>query len=111
MAQEIHDELTQSLTLLHIDLAWLMERPGITPEVQERLQAIVAQVNDLDQVMHRIAMELRPPLLDDLGLLAALEWQLEEIHRRTDLTYTLQLPSAFLSLDPDRATVVFRIFQ
>jgi PAS domain S-box-containing protein len=111
MAREIHDELAQSLTILHIDLAWLTEQPGMTPEAQARLQAMLTQVDEIDQIMHRIAMELRPLLLDDLGLLAALEWQIEEIHRRTGLAYTLQLPSAPLPLDIDRSTVLFRIFQ
>jgi signal transduction histidine kinase len=83
----------------------------MTPEAYTRLQAMIAQVKEMDTIMHRIAMELRPPLLDDLGLLAVLEWQIEEIHRRTGLTYTLRLPDAYMPLDSDRSTVLFRIFQ
>ena len=111
IAQEIHDELAQSLTTMHMDLAWLMEQAEMTPETNGRLQAMIQQVDEIDKIMHRIAMELRPPLLDDLGLLAALEWQIEEFSQRTGLVYSLQLPAEPTVLDIDRSTVLFRIFQ
>jgi signal transduction histidine kinase len=72
---------------------------------------MVTQVDELDQTMRRIAIELRPPMLDDLGLLATLEWQIEEVHQRTGLTYTIQLPDEYTPLDIDRTTALFRIFQ
>jgi len=112
MALEIHDEVAQLLTIFQIDLVWLMDQHPMSPELHERLRSMSAQVDHLDQAVHRIATELRPRLLDDLGLLAAIEWQLEEVQRRTGLTYALQVPSeAETRLDADRTTALFRIFQ
>jgi PAS domain S-box-containing protein len=112
MALEIHDEVAQLLTILQIDLVWLMDQHPMSPEMHTRLRSMSTQVDHLDQAVHRIATELRPRLLDDLGLLAAIEWQLEEVQRRTGLTYALQMPSeADTRLDVDRTTALFRIFQ
>jgi len=112
MALEIHDEVAQLLTILQIDIAWLMDQCPVSSEIHARLRSMSAQVDDLDQAVHRIATELRPRLLDDLGLLAAIEWQLEEVQRRTGLTYALQVPSEVETrLDADRTTALFRIFQ
>jgi PAS domain S-box-containing protein len=112
MALEIHDEVAQLLTILQIDIAWLMDQCPVSPEMHMRLHNMSAQVDSLDQAVHRIATELRPRLLDDLGLLAAIEWQLEEVQRRTGLTYTLQVPpEADMRLDDNPTTALFRIFQ
>jgi PAS domain S-box-containing protein len=111
MAREIHDELAQTLTSLHMDIAWLSTHLSSTPATHERLQAITSQVHDLDTAAHRIAMELHPRLLDDLGLLAAIEWQLEDVQRRVGLLYALQVPAAAIPLEPARATALFRVFQ
>lgn len=112
MAREIHDELAQLLTSLQIDIAWLMQQRPLAPAMQERLRSMSAQIDHLDKAVHRIAMELHPRLLDDLGLLAAIEWRLEEVQQHTGLTYDLQVPSEPLSeLDADRTAALFRIFQ
>ena len=112
IAQEIHDEVAQLLTILQIDIAWLMDQCPGSPEMYTRLRNMSAQVDYLDKAVHRIATELRPRLLDDLGLLAAIEWQLEEVQRRTGLTYTLQVsPEADMRLDDNPTTALFRIFQ
>lgn len=112
IARELHDELAQRLTILQIDIVWLMEQKPVSPETHERLCSMSVQVDHLDKAMHRIATELRPLLLDDLGLLAAIEWQLEEMGRRTGLTYSLQAPSEVdMQLGDDQTTALFRIFQ
>jgi PAS domain S-box-containing protein len=111
IAREIHDEVAQSLTALHLDLAWLVTRLPNVPEVYDRLQAMVAQLEALDTTARHIATELRPPLLDDLGLLAAIEWQLQDVSQRTGLAYALLMPHEEITLDPEQATAVFRIFQ
>lgn len=111
MAREIHDELAQTLTVLQMDIAWLANQMTLSPDTSERLQAMATQVESLDDAMHRIAAALHPRLLDDLGLVAALEWQLEEMLRRAGLAYTLQVSPEELLLDSDRATTLFRISQ
>ena len=112
MAREIHDELAQLLTSLQIDIAWLMQQNPLSPDMYKRLRSMSAQVDHLGKAAHRIATELHPRLLDDLGLLAAIEWQLEDVQQRTGLTYTLQVPSEPISeMDADHTTALFRIFQ
>lgn len=112
IAREIHDELAQTLTGLNMDLAWLTKRLTTAPEtVQDRLQVMVVQIETLVTAVRQIATTLRPGVLDDLGLFAAIEWQLQEVQKRTNLAYELTLPSEEIPLEPARATAVFRIFQ
>jgi PAS domain S-box-containing protein len=112
IARELHDDLAQALTSLRLDVSWLAGRALTAPVVwRERLASIAATIDTLHQTVHRIGTELRPNVLDALGLTAAIEWQLQEIQQRTDLTYTLQKPVEELTLDQARATAVFRIFQ
>ncbi len=112
IARELHDDLAQALTSLRLDVSWLAGRALTAPAVwRERLTSIAATIDALHQTVRRIGTELRPNVLDALGLTAALEWQLQEIQQRTDLTYTLQKPAEELTLDQARATALFRIFQ
>jgi two-component system sensor histidine kinase UhpB len=112
IAREIHDELAQTLTALKIDVSWLMRRLGKTPmALQERLKALGALIDTLVNSVHRIGTALRPDILDDLGLTAAIEWALQEMHKRTGMTYELSLPPEDIPLDQARATAMFRIFQ
>jgi two-component system, NarL family, invasion response regulator UvrY len=112
IARELHDDLAQALTSIRLDVSWLARRALTAPaEWRERLTTIAATIDTLHQTVSRISTELRPNILDALGLIAAIEWQLQEIQRRTDLTYTLQKPPEESTLDQARATALFRIFQ
>jgi PAS domain S-box-containing protein len=112
IARELHDDLAQALTSLRMDVSWLTGRALTAPMVwRERLTSIAATIDALHQTVRRIGTELRPNVLDTLGLPAAIEWQLQDIEQRTELTYTLQKPTLELTLDQARATAVFRIFQ
>jgi two-component system sensor histidine kinase UhpB len=112
IAREIHDELAQTLTALRIDTSWLMRRLDKAPRaVQERLKEMGALLETLVNSVRRIGTELRPDVLDDLGLTAAIEWQLQDVHKRTGIDYELSLPSEDIPLDQWRATAMFRIFQ
>jgi PAS domain S-box-containing protein len=112
IAREIHDELAQTLTALKIDTSWLMRRLDKAPRaVQERLKEMGALLETLVNSVRRIGTELRPDVLDDLGLTAAIEWQLQDVHKRTGIDYELSLPSEDIPLDQGRATAMFRIFQ
>jgi PAS domain S-box-containing protein len=112
IARAIHDELGQALTVLNIDLAWLSARmPATDATGRERLRDMTAMVDTLLTSVRRIGTELRPDILDDLGLTAAIEWQLQEICKRTGLTYRLSTPAAEVVLTQTHATAIFRIFQ
>ncbi|HEX9615530.1 MAG TPA: PAS domain S-box protein [Bacteroidota bacterium] len=114
IAREIHDELGQSLTGLKMDLVWVEKRIATksqTPGVSEKIRSMFTLIDDTIRMVRRISAELRPGALDDLGLVAALEWQLNEFSERTGIKGTFQQESNAINLDRDRSTAVFRIFQ
>jgi PAS domain S-box-containing protein len=112
IAREIHDELGQALTALKMDLSWLKNR---LPEGQKPLHAKAQKMEKLADAtiesVRRISTELRPGLLDDLGLAAAIEWQAADFQSRSGIDCEAQLEADDLALDRDLATVLFRIFQ
>ena len=110
IAREVHDELGQALTALKFDLAWLTDQPN-PPVLRDKLGTMTQQVDGLLQTVRRIAAELRPGVLDSLGLVAAIEWQAQDFHRRTGILCHTNLPEAQLHVEPTRATTVFRILQ
>jgi PAS domain S-box-containing protein len=112
MAREIHDELGQMLTALKIDLSSLTER---STEEQQLLVEKTKSMNELIdmaiETVKRISEELRPPVLDDLGIAVALEWQAAEFEKLTQIKCEFSSNPKDIVLDPDRSTAVFRIFQ
>src|SRR6267378_3910589 len=112
IAREIHDELGQACTAIKMDLALIGRK---TTKRQTRLRAKVDSATQLVDGMivtlRRIASDLRPRTLDDLGLMAALEWQAQEFESRTGIRCRITLPQEPLSLDAERSTAIFRIFQ
>ncbi|MBI2992627.1 MAG: PAS domain-containing protein [Gammaproteobacteria bacterium] len=112
IAREIHDELGQTLTGLRIDLAWMLDRlPRDRPELAERaLSALTLADQTLDTV-RRMSHDLRPAMLDDLGLEAAMEWQVSEFSRRTGCRCRIDLRAGPIGLDNERDTTVFRVLQ
>ena len=111
IAREIHDELGQSLTCMGMDLAFLDKH--IDPQDKEasaRVAALVELVKDTIRCVRRISSELRPSILDDLGLGAAIEWLAHDFQTRTHITCRVEVPED-LSLPFDRATPLFRICQ
>jgi PAS domain S-box-containing protein len=111
MAREIHDELGQGLTALRMDLAWLSGRlPAGAGDLTARAHRMVEVIEQTIQTVRRLATQLRPPILDDLGLIAAIEWQTEDVARRLGLRCALDLPTD-LHLHEGLATTVFRILQ
>jgi PAS domain S-box-containing protein len=111
IAREMHDEFGQSMTALKMDLTWLARRLPEGDERLERIRGMNTLVDDSIGVMRRIATELRPNLLDDLGLSAALEWQAREFSRHSGIPCRVKLPKQDLNLDPALSTTLFRIFQ
>jgi len=112
IAREIHDELGQACTAIKMDLAL------ISRKATKRQTRLLAKVNSATQLvdgmivtLRRIASDLRPRTLDDLGLSAALEWQAQEFESRTGIRCRIALPQEPLNLDAERSTAIFRIFQ
>jgi PAS domain S-box-containing protein len=111
IAREVHDELGQALTGLKIDLAWLKSRMADRPSLAERVQSIIVRIDGAMDTVRRIATDLRPSVLDDLGLVAAVEWQCQEFERSTGITTQLEVQAAHPELEKSCATTVFRILQ
>jgi len=112
IAREIHDELGQSLTALRMDSSWLEKRlPDDQKLLLEKTQSMSELIDMSIRTVQRISTELRPGMLDDLGLAAAMEWQAEEFQNRTGIKCELTFHPEDIILDQDRSTTIFRIFQ
>jgi signal transduction histidine kinase len=112
IAQEIHDEFGGILTALKIDLRWLNKKlPQNLPDVQDKVYKMTAQLDQAIQAVRHIATQLRPSILDHLGLLAAIDWQFNEFQKLTGISGVLTLPDSDLTLDGKKSTAVFRILQ
>lgn len=112
IAREIHDELGQSLTALQMDLAWLSSSiPPGDLSLAGKVQRMRGLVDTTIDSVHRISTELRPILLDDLGLTAAMEWQVGEFQTRTGVQCDARFDCKDSAVEKDLATTIFRIFQ
>jgi PAS domain S-box-containing protein len=111
VAREIHDELGQALTSIKIDLSSLVNEFPAEPQKAKKIESISNAVDQTIKSVRRISTELRPGVLDDLGLIAAVEWAVEEFEARTGTECRLHLPKNDGAIDPDRAIAVFRILQ
>jgi len=112
MAREVHDELGQALTGLKMDLAWLQKHTD--PKQKDLLQKLGDMSDLVDttiQGVRRIATELRPGVLDDLGLVPAMEWQLQEFQKRSGIRCKFIPSLEEVALDAEETTVLFRILQ
>jgi len=112
IARVIHDELGQTLTGLKMDVAWLQRHlDRQQPAFLEKTQAMSDLIDTTIQTVRRISSELRPGILDDLGLVATIEWQLQEFQTRSGIQGKLISAPEETTLDADGATAAFRIFQ
>ncbi|HEX3101577.1 MAG TPA: sensor histidine kinase [Pyrinomonadaceae bacterium] len=117
IALEIHDELGQALTGLKMDVHWLNrtieEQPGDIPKrlLSEKLSELLRLIDTTVSSVRRIATDIRPSVLDDFGLIAAIEWQAKEFERKSGVECVFSSDSDSLNLDSDANTAVFRIFQ
>jgi PAS domain S-box-containing protein len=112
VARKIHDELGQALTALQMDLSWLDSRlPANSKAIREKTQSMSGLVDATIESMHNITTQLRPSLLDDLGLPAAIEWQAADFQKRSGIRCHAQIKCANTAISKELATAVFRIFQ
>jgi len=112
IAREIHDDLGQTMTALKMDFSLLNRLiPKEEKVLLRKTESMSKLVDMILQDTKRISTELRPGLLDDLGLFAAIEWQAEEFQNRTRIKCEVTLGPENIVLDRDRSTAIFRIFQ
>jgi two-component system, NarL family, sensor histidine kinase UhpB len=110
IARELHDELGQRLTALKMDLSSLQQLGGRASR-HERVEGMLAMLDDTLASVRRISSDLRPMMLDDLGLNAAIEWLARDASRRLGIEVTVQLAENEEPVDDRVATAVFRMVQ
>ncbi|MDP2861969.1 MAG: PAS domain S-box protein, partial [Desulfobacterales bacterium] len=117
IAREIHDEMGGGLTGLKMDLSWLLRKmsdadPGeARVALMDKIHTSNALIDQMIHVVRRISTDLRPSVLDDLGLIAALEWQLSEFTSRTEIPHEFATTIEYVNMEENTAIAVFRIFQ
>lgn len=113
IAREIHDELGQQLTILKMDVSWLHQKlqkyndDALLQKTTDTLQLL----NETIKTVRRIATELRPSMLDDLGLIEAIEWQSKEFEKRSGISIAFESTTSHLPVSTSVATSLFRIYQ
>ena len=112
VARDLHDQIGQILTAIKMDMTWMTRHlPESEGEVLSRLKESIQLIGDGVKAVRTICSGLRPGVLDDLGLAAAIEWQASEFASRNGVLCQVSVPPVDLHLDGDRATATFRIFQ
>jgi PAS domain S-box-containing protein len=120
IAREIHDELGQILMGIKMDLKWIERRlgqcdqEGERAELEKKIALMNEEIDSSARSVRKIAAQLRPMILDDLGLIGAIEWQSQEFQDRTEVACRIKehhLEEIDLGLVPEQSTAVFRIFQ
>jgi len=112
IAREIHDELGQALTALKMNVHWLgLRLPTDHRVLMDKIKSMTGIIDSTVQAVRRISSELRPGLLDDLGLTAAIEWQAQEFCSQVGLRCDIRSEPEDIILDQSRSIALFRIFQ
>jgi len=111
IAREIHDDLGQSLTALKMDLSWLKGRLSEDRSLQEKAETMMELIDSTIHTVRRIAAEARPAVLDNLGLVAAIEWQAQDFQKRIGIRCEMRKMFKDIQPDQDISTTLFRIFQ
>ena len=111
LARELHDDAGQSLTAIKMHLSWLANHSSATPDATSARIASAMELADRTiDAARRLANDLRPGILD-LGLQAAIEWQIQEFRYYADIRCELDLPPDEIPLQPNQEVALFRIFQ
>jgi PAS domain S-box-containing protein len=112
VAREVHDELGQQLTCIKMDVSWLIKRIKTEdPAELEKIKAIPQLLDHAAKSVRKIATELRPSILDDFGLMEALDWQSKEFEKRSGILIQFESTVPPVSIAPNITTALFRIFQ
>lgn len=102
IARDVHDQLGGSLTSLKMTLARAAKGRDDDADLTAKFMDMRSQIDELVQTVRRVASDLRPPLLDDFGLLAALDWQMREWEKRTGIACDLTVPPDEIEIDSER---------
>ena len=111
VAREIHDELGQALTSLKLDVAWMKKRLPRDHAMLAQCKTIMERIDQTSNAVRRIATALRPSVLDQLGLAAALEWQGNEFGARTGIEVEMEVATDGSPVPDDLGSSAFRILQ
>lgn len=112
IAREIHDDLGQTLSALKMDIGWIKKRLLSDQQAMaEKMNTMTALINRSIQTVKQICTELRPGVLDDLGLIYTMEWYSAQFQARTGVQCRLTVNPAKLEVSDDMATTIYRIFQ
>jgi two-component system sensor histidine kinase UhpB len=110
ISREIHDQIGQSLTALKLDLNWMHKDINTNPDAVAKLEVMIELVSNSIKNVQRISSDLRPGILDDLGLAAAIEWYCDEFEMRTGIKCSLRLSESNFN-DSQKNLVFFRVLQ
>lgn len=112
IAREIHDELGQMLTVLKIKLTLIGKKiPANLDLIKKQLDEATKIIDTSVETVQKISSKLRPDILDELGLIAAIEWQVSEFEKLSGIKCTILLPNQEINIDKNRETAIFRILQ
>jgi PAS domain S-box-containing protein len=111
IAMELHDELGQVLTAIKIDLNSLIKKPPYKKDLPQKIAPLISLVEDTINSVRKISSELRPVIIDRLGLIPAIEWQIDEIKKRLDIKFLTNFPEEITGLDKQIEITIFRTFQ
>ena len=112
IARDLHDDLGQKLTALNMDISWLKSRIGVqSRNVENKLKQMIEMMNITIESVQKISFGLRPSILDDLGLIPAIEWQITDFHKSAGLSCNFSCSPNNISVDAGISLVVFRIVQ
>src|SRR5260221_2969679 len=108
MAREIHDELGQQLTVIKMDVSWIRKKtdPANTV-ILDKIKELMGILDETVNTVRKISSRLRPSLLDDLGLVAAMEWYLNDFKQRTRIEIVFNMPKYEIELPESIATCLF----
>ncbi len=117
IAREIHDSIGQSLTVLKLDIALLTDDLNTVLDSRrfdafvKKLESMNALIDSASGILRDISAELRPPILDSLGLSEAIEWHLSDFGKKSGIQFDYKKPTESIPLDREQATALFRILQ
>jgi signal transduction histidine kinase len=109
LARELHDELGQSLTALKLELSWLHRKS--TDGNRMKMKTMIVQVDETIDKVRQISSQLRPPILDDLGLIPAMDWHVRDFRKRTGIQTEIVSNVDELNLSAEASAAVYRVLQ